>query len=73
MLGLNENCYTWIIFVIVKQQLVQSGRIDGPTEYSSYILAAIESERLPASSGGIREFNIEEDGLRQFSRRVERF
>ena len=36
----------YIISVIVKQHLVQIGRIDGPIEYSSYILAAIESTAM---------------------------
>ena len=33
----------WIIYVIVKQHLVQIGRIDGPTEYLPRMLAAIKS------------------------------
>ena len=28
--------HTWIIQVVVKQDLVRIGRIDGPTEYSPY-------------------------------------
>ena len=35
----------WIVLVIVKQDLVQIGRIDGPTEYLSEILAAIKFQR----------------------------
>ena len=35
--------HTWIILVIVKQHLEQIGRVGGPTEYSSYILAVIKS------------------------------
>ena len=35
--------HTWIILVIIKQYLVQIGRVDGPVEHSSYILAAIRS------------------------------
>ena len=35
--------HTWIILVIVKQHLVQIGRVDGPIEYLSCILAAIRS------------------------------
>ena len=38
-----EKVHSWIILVIVIQHLVQTGRIDGPTEYVSYILAAIRS------------------------------
>ena len=33
--------HTWIMSVIVKQNLVHFGRIDGPTEYVSQTLAAI--------------------------------
>ena len=35
--------HTWIVLVIVKQRLVQIGRMDGSTEYLSQILAAIRS------------------------------
>jgi hypothetical protein len=35
--------HTWIIPAIVKQDLVQIDRIDGPTENLSYTLAAIQS------------------------------
>ena len=38
--------YTWIIVVIVKQHLVQVGRMDGPTECLSQVLAAIRSGLL---------------------------
>ena len=34
--------HSWIILVIAKKHLVQIGRIDGPTEYLSSILTAIE-------------------------------
>ena len=34
-----KNLHTWIILVIVKQHLVQIGRIDAPTEYSSLALS----------------------------------
>jgi hypothetical protein len=33
--------HAWIILVIVKQHLLQIGRIDGITEYASYILTGI--------------------------------
>jgi len=38
--------HIWIAWVIVKEHLAQIGRIDGPTEYSSQILAAIRSLRM---------------------------
>ena len=42
--------HTWIILVIVKQRLVQIGRIDGPNQYSSQMLATIRSAKRPSSS-----------------------
>ena len=38
--------HTWILLVIAKQHLVQIGRINGPTEYSPYIFAAIKFRGL---------------------------
>jgi len=35
--------------------MVQIGRIDGPTEYSSYILAAIKSDREKGKGSSDRE------------------
>ena len=35
--------HTWIILVLVKQRLVQIGRIDGLTEYVKQILTEIRS------------------------------
>jgi hypothetical protein len=40
----SQKPYACIILVIVKQHLVQIGRMDGPTEYSSYMLAAITTK-----------------------------
>ena len=37
-----KSLHFWIILVVVKQHLVHIGRIDGPTEYLSQILAAIK-------------------------------
>ena len=48
----------WITLFIVKQYLVQIGRIDGPTEHRSHILAAIRSrakvaqQRFPRINSG---------------------
>jgi len=40
--------HTWIILIIVKQQLVQIGRMERPIEHASYILTGIRS------TGGVR-------------------
>ena len=43
--------HTWILLVIVKQHLVHVGRIDGPAEHLSQILAAIRFARPPRPKG----------------------
>ena len=44
-LVLMKLLHTWIILVIAVQHLVQIGRVDGPTEYASYVLAVTELEQ----------------------------
>ena len=46
MINVRAQCKllkTWIVLAIVKQDLVQIGRIDGSTEYLPSILTAIKS------------------------------
>jgi len=54
---------TWIVLVIVKRHLVQLGRIDGPTEYLSQILAAIRSLSHQELTGVYRETGESTSGL----------
>jgi hypothetical protein len=37
--------HNWVIFVVVKYPLVQTGQIDGPTEYLSQVLAVVGSRQ----------------------------
>ena len=58
--------HTWIIWVIVKEHLVQIGRIDRPTEYLSWILAVIrfESGRSPRRWNALSHHGWEDDRCR---------
>ena len=53
-----KSLHIFVMSVIVKQRLVQTGRIDGPTEHLSQILAAIRSSFCNDVCTGTRRVSI---------------